>query len=156
VLGTSHGLVTGPFTVQRPPEYLRVLCGARNIFSFGKSRRLCASVASIWSVPGLYPIHQMKTTHTTAESSIGQFVSSFHHQACPPFGRLLARQNHNLKVLAVDDQFSSVSDGKPMTTCLPRHLRAENRGQMVGHALYDEMKKRQLANGDSGVVRGSI
>ena len=50
-------------------------------------------------------------------------------------------KTHNLKVIAVDDQFIG-SDGKPMTSVHYLGISARKIGQMVGQALYDEMKKR--------------
>jgi L-arabinose transport system substrate-binding protein len=50
-------------------------------------------------------------------------------------------KTHNLKVIAVDDQFIG-SDGKPMTSVHYLGISARKIGQMVGQALFDEMKKR--------------
>ena len=59
----------------------------------------------------------------------------------------MARANsHNLKVIAVDDQFLG-ADGKPMTNVHYLGISARKIGEMVGQALFDEMKKRQLADG---------
>jgi L-arabinose transport system substrate-binding protein len=50
-------------------------------------------------------------------------------------------KNHDLKVIAVDDQFIG-SDGKPMTNVHYLGISARKIGEMVGQALFDEMKKR--------------
>src|SRR5262249_12334346 len=48
-------------------------------------------------------------------------------------------KNHNLKVIAVDDQFIG-PDGKAMTGVHYLGISARKIGQSVGQALYDEMK----------------
>ena len=65
---------------------------------------------------------------------------------CTPDTRLgpaiVARaKNHDLKVIAVDDQFIG-SDGKPMAGVHYLGISARKIGESVGQALYDEMKKR--------------
>lgn len=55
---------------------------------------------------------------------------------------IVARANsHNLKLIAVDDQFLG-PDGKPMANVHYLGISARKIGEMVGQALFDEMKKR--------------
>jgi L-arabinose transport system substrate-binding protein len=59
-------------------------------------------------------------------------------------------KSHNLKVIAVDDQFLG-PDGKPMTNVHYLGISARKIGQMVGQALFDEMKRRNWPLDDTAV-----
>jgi L-arabinose transport system substrate-binding protein len=59
-------------------------------------------------------------------------------------------QSHDLKVLAVDDQFIG-GDGKPMTDVPYLGISARKIGQSVGLALIDEMKKHNWSQDDTAV-----
>jgi L-arabinose transport system substrate-binding protein len=63
---------------------------------------------------------------------------------------LASAKNHGLKVVAVDDQFIG-SDGKAMTGVHYLGISARKIGQMVGQALFDEMKKRNWPAEDTAV-----
>ncbi len=74
---------------------------------------------------------------------------------CTPDTRLgpaiMSRANsHNLKVIAVDDRFIG-SDGKPMTNVHYLGISAHKIGEMVGQALFDEMKKRNWPSDETAV-----
>ena len=74
---------------------------------------------------------------------------------CTPDTRLgpaiMARANsHNLKVIAVDDQFIG-ADAKPMTNVHYLGISARKIGEMVGQALFDEMKKRNWPMDETAV-----
>jgi L-arabinose transport system substrate-binding protein len=57
-------------------------------------------------------------------------------------------QSHDLKVIAVDDQFIG-GDGKPMTDVPYLGISARKIGQSVGEALIDEMKKHNWSQDDT-------
>src|SRR5580704_1768112 len=59
-------------------------------------------------------------------------------------------QSHDLKVIAVDDQFIG-SDGKPMTDVPYLGISARKIGQSVGQALIDEMTKRNWSQDDTAI-----
>jgi L-arabinose transport system substrate-binding protein len=59
-------------------------------------------------------------------------------------------QSHELKVLAVDDQFMG-GDGKPMTDVPYLGISARKIGQSVGEALIDQMKKHGWPQDDTAV-----
>lgn len=74
---------------------------------------------------------------------------------CTPDARLgpaiMARaKSHDLKVIAVDDQFLG-ADGKPMAGVHYLGISARKIGQSVGQALYDEMKKRNWPLAETAV-----
>ena len=59
-------------------------------------------------------------------------------------------QSHDLKVIAVDDQFIG-GDGKPMTDVPYLGISARKIGQSVGQALIDEVKKRNWSQDDTAI-----
>src|SRR5580704_12778386 len=59
-------------------------------------------------------------------------------------------QSHDLKVIAVDDQFIG-SDGKPMTDVPYLGISARKIGQSVGQAVINEVKKRNWSQDDTAI-----